>query len=67
MRFMIVCREATALLLQQQDRRLRWWERGSLLGHLLMCIACRRFQGQVRLMQRATAEWRHYRNEDDGP
>jgi hypothetical protein len=66
-RLSLSCREATALQLQQADRTLVWHERLSLRTHQFICLACRRFEVQARLMEQATAQWRRYRDEDETP
>jgi hypothetical protein len=60
------CREATALLLQAQDRRLRWSERLALRLHLLICPPCPRFARQLQLMRGAMQPWRAYRDHTGG-
>lgn len=62
----INCREATALVLQGEDRRLALAERLRLRMHLLICKACPRFVRQVALMRRAMGPWRSYRD-SQGP
>lgn len=64
---MINCREATRLVLQGEDRALTPRERLVLRFHLLICKACPRFVRQVRLMRRATDQWRAYRNQGGEP
>lgn len=61
----INCREATALVLQGEDRRLALAERLRLRMHLLICKACPRFVRQVALMRRAMGPWRAYRDAQD--
>jgi hypothetical protein len=64
MKPMLNCREATALVLQGEDRRLGWPERLRLRLHLLVCKACTRFVGQVALTRSAMGPWRAYRDQD---
>lgn len=63
------CRQATQLVLQGEDRPLRWAERLRLRLHMAVCDACPKFVGQVRLMRQAIGGWRAYRDgpEDDPP
>jgi hypothetical protein len=61
MKMMLKCRDATALVLQGEDRRLSVAERLALRVHLLICKACTRFVGQVGLMRSAMGPWRAYR------
>ena len=69
MKFHINCREATTLVLLGEERRLSLSERLALRLHLVICRACPRFVGQVRLMHKAMGQWRSYRNagiDDEG-
>jgi hypothetical protein len=61
----LTCREATRLLLEREQRRLGFLERLRLRLHLGICEMCTRFNGQVSLMNRAMARWRHYGGDDD--
>jgi hypothetical protein len=61
MKLHINCREATALVLQGEDRQLSWGERLALRVHLAICRACPRFVRQVALMRSAMGPWRAYR------
>lgn len=61
----INCREATALVLQGEDRRLGAADRARLRLHLFICKACPRFVRQVGLMRRAMGPWRAYRDADE--
>ncbi|MFZ5548343.1 MAG: zf-HC2 domain-containing protein [Pseudomonadota bacterium] len=67
MTWMLNCRQATQLVLQGEDRALRWPERLRLRLHLAVCEACPRFVGQVQLMRRAMGGWRAYRDGADEP
>jgi len=61
---MLNCRQATALVLQAEDRTLDWPERLRLRLHLMMCTPCPRFVRQVKLMRGAVGQWRQYVDED---
>jgi hypothetical protein len=61
------CREATRLLLQEQDRELTTGESTMLQFHLGICAACRKFRDQAELMRQAMARWRGYRDDDQEP
>ena len=54
------CRQVTALVLAGEDRRLGWFERLLVRGHMKVCAACPRFLGQVALMREALGRWRRY-------
>ena len=60
------CRKVTRLILEREDRRLGPLERVAVRLHLSVCQMCTRFTGQVRLMNRAMAQWKSY-SETDGP
>jgi len=63
------CRAVTRLVLERENRPLTLVERITVRFHLGICIMCTRFSGQVRLMNRAMAQWKHYAEHDgaDGP
>jgi hypothetical protein len=52
------CREISSLVLQSQDRPLRWYESVKVRLHLGMCSACSRFASQMRFMSQALETWR---------
>ena len=56
----LTCREAARLLLERENRKLGAMERLGLRLHLGFCEMCTRFDGQLRLMDRALDRWRHY-------
>ena len=60
----ITCREATAITLKAEDRRMPLTERLSLRLHHRICGNCRRFYRQVELMRQASARWRKYTDEE---
>jgi hypothetical protein len=59
------CREVTRLVLERQDRTLTVIERVAVRFHLGICLMCTRFSGQVRLMDRAMAQWKQYAEHED--
>jgi hypothetical protein len=61
----LTCREAARLLLQREHRPLGPLERLGLRLHLGICGMCTRFNGQLRLMNRAMDRWRHYGGDDE--
>ena len=63
------CREVTRLILERENRVLTVVERVAVRFHLGICLMCTRFTGQVKLMNRAMAQWKQYaeRDEHDGP
>jgi predicted anti-sigma-YlaC factor YlaD len=59
------CRQATRLMLQEQDRELTSTERAALQLHLGICTACRKFRNQAEVIRQAMTRWRGYRNSDE--
>jgi hypothetical protein len=58
------CREATRLLLEDEDRELASAERLALQVHVKICFACQRFVSQLNFMRRATRAWRKHSESD---
>jgi len=59
------CREVTRLVLARENRPLTLVERFAVRLHLGICLMCTRFTGQVQLMNRAMAQWKHYAENDE--
>ena len=59
------CREVTRLVLERENRRLTLVERIAVSLHLRICLMCTRFTGQLQLMNRAMAQWKHYAEHDE--
>jgi hypothetical protein len=59
------CREVTRLVLERENRPLTVVERIAVRLHLGICLMCTRFSGQVRLMNRAMAQWKQYAEHDE--
>jgi hypothetical protein len=51
---MLTCKEASRLVSESYDRRLRLTERLGLRVHLLICEACAHFAAQARFLRRAS-------------
>lgn len=60
------CQKATWLLSQKQDRALSRGERMSLKFHLMMCKACRNFDGNLAQLSRAFAKFNAGRQSGSG-
>ncbi len=56
------CQEVTRLVLQSQDRRLHPLEHAALQMHWLICVRCRQFRQQQKLMRLALDRWKGYRD-----
>ena len=59
------CREVTRLVLEREHRSLSLVERIAVRLHLSVCLMCTRFTRQVRLMDRAMAQWKQGAGHDD--
>ena len=59
------CREVTRLVLERENRALTVVERVAVRFHLGICLMCTRFTGQVKLMNRAMAQWKQYAERDE--
>lgn len=47
------CKKATKLLLEAEDRSLTPGERVQLEFHMVRCLCCRNFRGQMSFLQKA--------------
>ena len=61
----LTCREATRLLLEDEDHELAPADRLALQVHVKICFACQRFVSQLNFMRRATRAWRNHAESDD--
>ena len=59
------CREVTRLILERENRALSVVERVAVRFHLGICLMCTRFTGQVKLMNRAMAQWKQYAEQEE--
>ena len=50
---MLTCKDASRLVSEGQERSLHLRERLGLRLHLWICVNCRRFERQIRLLRRA--------------
>jgi hypothetical protein len=60
----LTCREATRLLLEDEDHELAPADRLALQVHVKICFACERFVSQLNFMRRATRAWRKHSETD---
>ena len=56
---LISCKRATRLVSRMQDRQLGQWNRSLLKLHLAWCVACARFERQLRFLREAMDKYRH--------
>jgi hypothetical protein len=55
---LVSCKEVSRLVSQSEDRTLPWWTAFRLRMHLAACVACARFEAQVRFLRRAMRAYR---------
>jgi hypothetical protein len=60
----LTCREATRLLLEDEEHELPVADRLALQAHVKICFACQRFVSQLNFMRRATRAWRKHSETD---
>jgi hypothetical protein len=53
---MLNCRHVTRLVSQSMDAKLPWYQRVAVRIHLLYCVWCRRYAGQIQFLRRAAKE-----------
>ena len=58
------CKEATRLLLEDEDHEISAADRIALQVHVKICFMCQRFVSQLNLMRRATRAWREHSESD---
>ena len=63
MKLLRTCREVAHLVLESQDRPILPGESVAMRLHWLMCLNCRRFRDQQKLMRVALDRWKTYREE----
>jgi len=56
----LTCREATRLLLDDEDRELPPSDRLAWQVHVRICCACQRFVSQLNLVRSAMSAWRKH-------
>ena len=54
---MLSCKQTSLLVSQSLDRPLTWRERWAVRVHLLICVYCRRFTQQLKLIRRYMERW----------
>ena len=63
--FRITCKQATALLIAQEDRRIAMNDRVALRLHVYACKTCPNFEQQLVIMRKSLKLWRNYGAEPD--
>ncbi|MEO5797128.1 MAG: zf-HC2 domain-containing protein [Rhodoferax sp.] len=54
------CKQAAALLVAREDRRIALPDTVALQLHLMACKACPKFERQLLTMRNAMRQWRNY-------
>lgn len=54
---MLTCKQTSVLVSQSLDRRLTWRERLAVRVHLSICVYCRRFMLQLKLIRSRMQAW----------
>jgi hypothetical protein len=61
----VTCKQATALLIAKEDRRIAMSDKVALRLHLYACKACPNFEQQLIIMRKSMQIWRKYGAEID--
>jgi hypothetical protein len=58
--FKVTCKQATALLIAQEDRKIDMSDRVALRLHVYACKTCPNFEQQLLIMRTSMKLWRNY-------
>ena len=58
--FRVTCKQATALLIAQEDRKIDMSDRVALRLHVYACKTCPNFEQQLLIMRKSMKLWRNY-------
>jgi hypothetical protein len=58
--FRLTCKQATVLLLAQEDRSIAMDDRVALRLHIYACKTCPNFEQQLMIMRKSLKLWRSY-------
>jgi hypothetical protein len=58
--FRVTCKQATALLIAQEDRKIDMSDRVALRLHVFACKTCPNFEQQLMIMRKSLKLWRNY-------
>lgn len=58
--FRVTCKQATALLLAQEDRSIAMSDKVALRLHIYACKSCPNFEQQMMIMRKSLKLWRNY-------
>jgi hypothetical protein len=63
--FRITCKQATALLIAQEDRKIDMSDKVALRLHVYACKTCPNFEQQLMIMRKSLKLWRSYGADPD--
>jgi hypothetical protein len=58
--FRVTCKQATALLIAQEDRKIDMSDRVAMRLHVYACKTCPNFEQQLLIMRKSMKLWRNY-------
>jgi hypothetical protein len=58
--FRVTCKQATALLIAQEDRQIDMSDKVALRLHVYACKTCPNFEQQLLIMRKSMKLWRNY-------
>lgn len=58
--FRVTCKQATSLLIAQEDRQIDMSDRVALRLHVYACKTCPNFEQQLIIMRKSLKLWRNY-------
>ena len=58
--FRVTCKQATTLLLAQEDRKIALSDKVALRLHIYACKTCPNFEQQLMIMRKSMKLWRSY-------
>jgi hypothetical protein len=61
--FRVTCKQATMLLLAQEDRSIAMSDKVALRLHIYACKTCPNFEQQLLIMRKSLKLWRNYSSE----
>jgi hypothetical protein len=61
--FRVTCKQATMLLLAQEDRSIAMSDKVALRLHIYACKTCPNFEQQLVIMRKSLKLWRNYGSE----
>lgn len=58
--FRVTCKQATTLLIAQEDRKIDMSDKVALRLHVYACKTCPNFEQQLLIMRKSMKLWRNY-------